>query len=624
ITLQNKRNSVPSSYSYVVTVNRPILLIKSSAVDKAILLWLNYKNTYDFWHEERKKMLKSTRRSSLATTHVSTPLNAETGVNVSLSLKVTNGIYVCMPLYSADLNENLSALLISLQSTDISVCVKKELACQATFHKFKVKFIDNFDDQALNDTWIEEEPGDPSRSNYFYFPQGTYQLVSRATAASDSSENAKWTLSIKWQMCGMVIDLDQRIGKHASLLISTFSSLTSDVSEEDWEELANESSSVVYGNEDEQDAEIDATGELGSLAQPEERIQWLERKMHEQSVLVTDLMQCGASEPAIEKERRTLRKLESARFRQFRKSIIEKLKRNASRQRKKLMEPKKSVGNHEARQVVNLLSEQSDDPSQITDTPKKSVLGLQLSGLPSSGRSSESNVMSSTVDMNIDVQVGIESGSCTLRAFGKSEENTGLPSKRPSVRDLKSKMSQTSEYVAVTKLAIPSVDIRAYYTSLDTGQIHKQLPRHVQATFSHKCGRSSQWRRPAFYLAVELASMPQESLITPHLADFLEQMFATIPENNINSLLNLSNLDQNEMTDYDVSIVEMDTSVIPLDVLFHLTVQSSAIRFEGQQQKRLYGKAVIGVSAKLGLLVKTAMFEEIETELQEFATFMTQ
>lgn len=45
----------------------------------------------------------------------------------------------------------------------------------------------------------------------------------------------------------------------------------------------------------------------------------------------------------------------------------------------------------------------------------------------------------------------------------------------------------------------------------------------------------SQLRRPAFYLTVELASMPQESLITPHLADFFEQMFSAIPENNINS-----------------------------------------------------------------------------------------
>ncbi|CAG9534922.1 unnamed protein product [Cercopithifilaria johnstoni] len=591
ITLQNSSSSVPSAYSYVVTVNRLILLIKSSAIDKAILLWLNYKNTYDFWHEERKKMLKSAQRLSLMSAHVSTPLNAETGVNVSLSLKVTNGIYVCMPLYSADMSANLSALLISLQSTDISVCVKKELACQATFHKFKVKFIDNFDDQALNDTWIEEEPGDPSRSNYFYFPQGTYQLVSRATAASDLSENAKWTLSIKWQMCGMVIDLDQRIGKHASLLISTFSSLTSDISEEDWDELANESSDV-YDDENEQDAEIDATGELGSLVQPEERIQWLERKMHEQSVLVTDLMQCGASEPAIEKERRTLRRLESARFKQFRKSIIGKLKRNAVRQRKKLMEPKKPVETHEAKQVVNILSsEQSDDPSGDATAKKNMSLSLQLGGLLQnsergslSGRSSESNIMASTVDMNIDVQVGIESGLCTLRALGK-EESTGPPSKRPSARDLKSKMAQTNESVAVTKFAIPSVDVKAYYTSLDTGQMHKQMPRHVQATFPHKYGRSSQWRRPTFYLAVELASMPQESLITPHLADFLEQVFATIPENNVNSLLDLSKMDLNDISDSDVSIVEMDTSVIPLDVLFHLTVQSSAIRFEGQQQR---------------------------------------
>lgn len=43
--------------------------------------------------------------------------------------------------------------------------------------------------------------------------------------------------------------------------------------------MANESS-VVYRDEVEQDAEIDATGELGSLAQPEERIQWLERKVN--------------------------------------------------------------------------------------------------------------------------------------------------------------------------------------------------------------------------------------------------------------------------------------------------------------------------------------------------------
>ncbi|VDN01800.1 unnamed protein product [Thelazia callipaeda] len=610
ITVQNKNSSVSSAYSYVVTVNRPILLIKSSAIDKAILLWLNYKNTYDFWHEERKKMLTSERLLSLASSHVSSPLSVETEMNVNLSLKVTNGIYVCMPLYSADLSENLSALLISLQSTDITVCVKKELACQATFHKFKVKFIDNFDDQALNDNWIEDEAVDPSLSNYFYFPQGNYQLVSRATTTSDSTEKANWTLSVKWQMCGMVIDFDHRIGKLVCLLISTFSSFTSDINEEDWEESVNESS-IVCEDRDEQDADIDATGELRSLSQSEERIQWLERKMHEQSVLVNDLVQCGASEPAIEKERRTLRKLESARFKQFRKSMLEKLKRNAIRQRKKLMEPRKVISIFLFKSFSNSMSDelhetkletQLDAPSKISCVTSRKNLsfGLQFSGfrcmssqsglsqIPDKGQSNkltaEGNLMTDTVNMNIDVQVSIESGLCTLRALSKQEE-TDLIAKRPSARDLKLKMAQTNETFVVSKLAIPSVDVRAYYTSVDITQIPKQLPRHVQAMFSHKCGRPNLWRRPAFYLTAELASMPQESLITPHLADFLEQMLETVPENNVSSSINISKMNMDERYDSDVPIVEIDTSAIPLDVLVHLTVQSSTIRFEGQQQR---------------------------------------
>ncbi|VDK42972.1 unnamed protein product [Gongylonema pulchrum] len=83
-----------------------------------------------------------------------------------------------------------------------------------------------------------------------------------------------------------------------------------------------------------------------------------------------------------------------------------------------------------------------------------------------------------------------------------------------------------------------------------------------------------------------MASMPQESLITPQLADFFEQMLETIPENYVNSSVNVAKVDDAEdAADSDVPIVEIDTSAIPLDVLFHLIVQSSTIRFEGQQQR---------------------------------------
>lgn len=70
-------------------------------------------------------------------------------MNVNLSLKIVDGAYICMPLYSADLSTDMSALIISLQSSDITVCIQKELACQAAFHNFKVRFIDNFDDQVI-------------------------------------------------------------------------------------------------------------------------------------------------------------------------------------------------------------------------------------------------------------------------------------------------------------------------------------------------------------------------------------------------------------------------------------------------------------------------------------------
>ncbi|KHN73253.1 Uncharacterized protein Tcan_11964, partial [Toxocara canis] len=604
ISVQNKESNVHSSYSYVITVNRPIFLIKSSAVDKAILLWLNYKNTYDYWREQRNKMLKSARHASLSTPSVSTSLSVDSEMDVNLSLKVTNGVYVCMPLYSADLSANMSALVVSLQSTDITVCVRKELACQAAFHNFKVKFIDNFDDQALNDSWIENDSGDSSHSNYFYFPQGTYQFVSRATAAAGPTENAKWILSVKWQMLGMIIDLDHRIGKLASLLVNTFSSLAYGEDDEEWEESARESMADSNA-EDEQDEEIDATGEFGSLAQPEERIQWLERKMHEQSVLVTDLMQCRASEPAIEKERRKLRKLELARFKQFRKSVLDKLKRNAIRQKKRTLEPKKSVDG-----CGSKLASESASPNQSGDdrlmsrrcahsrsrSPSAAASSYSASRIQQSsdglGRLSDTSIAGDVVDMDIDVQVSIESGSCTLRTAAKQEEYPAPFIKRSSARDLKSKIWSANGSSAFTKLAIPSVDVKAYYTSLDRS--HTQtMPRHTQALFTHKFNKQSHRRRPGFYLAVELSSMPQESLVTPHLADFVEQMLEPLPESNVfGSSINLSTMNRSEMggsdepiVESDVPIVEMDTSVLPLDVLFHLTVQSSTIRFEGHQQR---------------------------------------
>lgn len=46
ISAQNEEVSAGALHNYIITLNRPILLIKATAIDKAILLWLNYRNTY--------------------------------------------------------------------------------------------------------------------------------------------------------------------------------------------------------------------------------------------------------------------------------------------------------------------------------------------------------------------------------------------------------------------------------------------------------------------------------------------------------------------------------------------------------------------------------------------------
>uniref|UniRef100_A0A158R4Y4 FSA_C domain-containing protein n=1 Tax=Syphacia muris TaxID=451379 RepID=A0A158R4Y4_9BILA len=562
ISFQNKDSNVHSSYNYVITVNRPILLIKSTAIDKTV----------------------------------------EPDMNISLSLKVTNGAYVCMPLYNSEISANMSALVISLKSTDITVCVRKELACQAAFHNFKVQFMDNFDEQALNEDLLEKDPSDLSRSNYFFFPEGTYQFVSQATDVGPNNEHAKWTLSVKWQMLGMIIDLDHRIGKLASLLVRTFSSMATGEDDDVWDGSARGSVSFVSNDESDREEEVDTVEGTGTFPGSEDKIETIERKMHEQSILVMDLMQCGATETTIEQERRKLRKLEVARSQIFRKSVLKRLKHN---HHKDLVVNKNEVS-------AKVCSGFTKTHARKSSSGSATLLAVDLSHNQSASRLSDA-VPETFVDMDIDVQISVESGSCTLRGVAKQEDHSVLI-KRPSARDLRTKSGTVSETTVLTRLAIPNVDVKAYYTSLDNFSGNAKVPRQFHLKFPHKSLKQSSKKKPAFYLAVELSSMPQESLITPSLADYLEQLLEPFPHSNFfESTSYLSTKVQDGDGSSEVPIVEMDTSSLPIDVLFHLVVQSSTVRFEGQQVRSAAADCLLKLPS-MTLIASTKPLIELPTQ----------
>lgn len=42
----------------LITLKRPLIYIQPVAIDKAILVWLNYKNAYEYWNEKRLNLNK--------------------------------------------------------------------------------------------------------------------------------------------------------------------------------------------------------------------------------------------------------------------------------------------------------------------------------------------------------------------------------------------------------------------------------------------------------------------------------------------------------------------------------------------------------------------------------------
>lgn len=184
--------------------------------------------------------------------------------------------------------------------------------------------------------------------------------------------------------------------------------------------------------------------------------------MHDQSLLVTDFIAVNADETTIEKERQKLRQLELMRFKEFRHSMLEKFRKKADsltepeslRIRKKLIERKiipevemteveekssTTTGSYSTScmdEISERVSEQhslqgsKSEPGKMDNLKPMDTLNVQKD-MPK-----KHSIQPEAVDMNIDVQISVESGQCILRTQNFLAQ--GL-SKIQSSRDLKTK-----------------------------------------------------------------------------------------------------------------------------------------------------------------------------------------
>lgn len=234
----------------LITLKRPLIYVQPIAVDKAILVWLSYKNAYEYWAEKRanlnKEILTATQQvfEKVPFGQFSQHLSGGNPSTLLLQLTVED-MGICLPLKTLPPAlwgprtvqdfESHGAVVITLENTIISACSSGSLVSKGRFVGLCLRFADDF--EVSLDDW-KPNMNDTSIMNLCVVSEGTYEVCSR-TIAAKQSENAKWFLNVQWQMEGVDIHLDVNIGKQLSALGHTLTMLTGSEEEDDPTTLAS-------------------------------------------------------------------------------------------------------------------------------------------------------------------------------------------------------------------------------------------------------------------------------------------------------------------------------------------------------------------------------------------------
>ncbi|CAG0914383.1 unnamed protein product [Notodromas monacha] len=336
----------------LISMDKPRIFILPVAVDRAIMVWLNYRNAYEYWTEQRATLKREVLLATQQFMERVPNLASLAGQQASyLFLKLTvRDIGICLPLSSAgqrsgttqpgssalpgtstqigaggrslDLSSG-AAVMISLESTSISACSYGAMVSNGAFESLCMRFEDEFD---ISEPEWKPNWNDPGLMNVCVVNSGTYQVCSRTTSA-ESWGNPKWVLNVSWQMDGVDIHLDTDVGKQLSALAYTLTSLT---------EVADEDGSMGLPMEDlNGDALGPANMPQSTSDDPKlderERSRLSESQMAAMVKKVNDLREAGVRRAVIDAELQKIRELEKFMSSEVRKGWMKKLRRQSVR-----------------------------------------------------------------------------------------------------------------------------------------------------------------------------------------------------------------------------------------------------------------------------------------------------
>ncbi|XP_026672112.1 transmembrane protein KIAA1109 homolog [Ceratina calcarata] len=339
----------------LITLKRPLIYVQPMAIDKAILVWLNYKNAYEYWNEKRanlnKEVLTATQQvfEKVPFGQITSQLSAPHLGTLFLQLTVDD-MGICVPLNPLPLTwgrglydgELRGAVVVTLENTSISACSSGSLVSKARFMGLCLRFADDFETSL--DDW-KPDVTDSSIMNLCMVSEGTYEVCSRTIAQKpDKSDNAKWILNVQWKMEGVDIHLDVNVGQQLSALGHTLTMLTgseeddinvpADYDSDDADQPDNSTSQVKKKESILMKKSKNWTDSLPAFVfdpslDAKKRSKLIEKEMNEQAKIINDLRSLGASHGTIEQEMKRLHELEAMVFKGFRRNMIQKLRRQS-------------------------------------------------------------------------------------------------------------------------------------------------------------------------------------------------------------------------------------------------------------------------------------------------------
>lgn len=204
------------------------------------------------------------------------------------------------------------------------------------------------------------------------------------------------------------------------------------------------------------------------------------------------------------------------------------------------------------------------------------------------------------IDFELDIKVVINSGKCVLhtkessdeklssyaaavrthkreRSIGNNDYNSPLPSRRGKEKS-KFKFNPTS-LIDLTVFHIPGLDVKLYYQSNTISEetspkLNSQLldPFGMPIPTLNTTRRLST-KRASLFAWITLQSIPEETIISPHILEFLEQTLEPLPASQFTAPT--SNPVNLEMLEHNYVVY----ASFPVDVIVYFHMKPSTFRF---------------------------------------------